>query len=67
MPNSRIALQVTLRASLVVMVALFAGHATLVSAQEGRNGAHPWPRRAHCHLISHAALLRLALVMFEQN
>jgi mono/diheme cytochrome c family protein len=39
MPNSRIALQVTLRTSLVVMVALFASHATLVSAQEGDSRA----------------------------
>ena len=39
MPSSRIALQVSLRASLVVMVALFAGHATLVSAQEGESRA----------------------------
>ena len=35
MPNSRIAPQVSLRGSLAVVVALFAGHATLVSAQEG--------------------------------
>lgn len=37
MPNTRIALQVGLLASLVVVVALFAGRATLVSAQEGQS------------------------------
>jgi mono/diheme cytochrome c family protein len=39
MPNTRIVLQVGLLAGLVVAVALFAGRATLVSAQEGESRA----------------------------
>ena len=39
MPNSRIVPQVRLLASLIVVVAVLAGHATLVSAQEGESRA----------------------------
>ena len=39
MPNTRIVRQISLFASLVVVVAVIAGGATLVSAQEGQSGA----------------------------
>jgi mono/diheme cytochrome c family protein len=39
MPNTRIVRQISLFASLVVVMAVFAGGATLVSAQEGQSGA----------------------------
>jgi mono/diheme cytochrome c family protein len=38
MPNARIVRQVSLLASVIVVVAFFAGHATLVSAQDGQSG-----------------------------
>jgi mono/diheme cytochrome c family protein len=44
MPNTRIARQVSLIARVVV-VALFAGHATLVSAQQGESKAGQIPSR----------------------
>jgi mono/diheme cytochrome c family protein len=39
MPNARIVRQVSLLASLIVVVAFLASHATLVSAQEGQSGS----------------------------
>jgi mono/diheme cytochrome c family protein len=39
MPNARIVRQVSLLPSVIAVVAFFAGHPTLVSAQEGQSGA----------------------------